>query len=311
MQKICSLLLVVLLLSQLFEGQTNDAQAADAPPPQAATQPLPQSPPVVLQSVTTGRGFILEDATPIRLRFRRAVSSSDSQVNETVDFEVQEDVRVNGTPVIPKGSLAFGTVIEAQSKRRLARGGKLEINVDYVRLFDGEKAPLRAVKGGKGGSHVGYMTAGIVASGLLFFPAAPFFLFMQGKDMTIPKGAEVTAYVNGDMKLDPAKFEPGAPNLSIRADLGDAPGDASNGVSGNAPNEGDKFATLQVDSIPAGAEIRIDGKFVGNTPSGVRLEEGSHMVIVKKKEFKHWRRKVKITGGSDIHLNAELEKPDY
>ena len=311
MQKIFCLFSIVLLLSQLFAGQTNDAQAAAATPPQAASQSLPQSPPVVPTDVTTSRGFILEDATPVRLRFNRAVSSSDSQVNETVDFQVLQDLRINGTPVILKGSLAFGTVTEAQSKRRLARGGKLEINVDYVRLFDGEKAPLRAVKGGKGGSHVGYMTAGIVASGLLFFPAAPFFLFMQGKDMTIPKGAEVTAYVNGDVKLDPAKFEPGAPNLSIRADLGDAPGDASNGVSGNAPNEGDKFATLQVDSTPAGAEINIDGKFVGNTPSGVRLEEGSHMVIVKKKEFKHWRRKVKITGGSDIHLNAELEKPDY
>jgi len=311
MQKICSLLLVVLFLSQSFDGQTYDPQHSPASPPHTAVQASSQSPPVVPTDVTTSRGFILEDATPIRLRFNRAVSSSDSQVNETVDFEVQQDVRINGTLVIPKGSLAFGTVTEAHSKRRLARGGKLEINVDYVRLFDGEKAPLRAVQGGKGGSHVGYMTAGIVASGLLFFPAAPFFLFMQGKDITIPKGAEVSAYVNGDMKLDPAKFEPGAPNLSTRAYVGDASGDASNSVPGNASNEGDKFATLQVDSIPAGAEISIDGKFVGYTPSGVRVEEGSHMVIVKKPGFKHWRRKVKISGGSDIHLNAELEKPDY
>jgi hypothetical protein len=242
---------------------------------------------------------VLEDATPVRLRFNRTVSSSDSHLNDTVDFEVLQDLRINGTLVILKGSLAFGTVTEAQSKRRLARGGNLEINVDYVKLFDGEKAPLRAVQGGKGGGHVGYMTAGIVATGLIFFPAAPFFLFMQGKDITIPKGAEVTAYVNGDLKLDPAKFEPGAPNLSAQAYVDDGPSEES------------KLVKLQVDSIPAGADINVDGKFVGNTPSGIQVKEGSHMVIVKKPGFKHWRRKVKISAGSDIHLNAELEKEDH
>jgi hypothetical protein len=50
------------------------------------------------------------------------------------------------------------------------------------------------------------MTAGIVATGLLFFPAAPFFLFMHGKDVTIPKGAEITAYTNGNFPLDLAKL---------------------------------------------------------------------------------------------------------
>jgi hypothetical protein len=37
-------------------------------------------------------------------------------------------------------------------------------------------------------------------------PAAPFFLFMHGKDITIPKGTEITAYTNGEIQLDPVKF---------------------------------------------------------------------------------------------------------
>jgi hypothetical protein len=32
--------------------------------------------------------FGLEDATPIRMRINRTVSSADAQVNDTVDFEV-------------------------------------------------------------------------------------------------------------------------------------------------------------------------------------------------------------------------------
>src|SRR5271157_5764737 len=95
----------------------------------------------------------------------------------------------------------------------MARGGKLDIEIDYVKLADGEKAALRAVKETKGGGHTGAMTGAIVATSLIVWPAAPFFLFMHGKDVTIPKGTEITAYVNGVMPLDPAKFA--APNLGV------------------------------------------------------------------------------------------------
>ena len=65
---------------------------------------------------------------------------------EAKDFEILQDISVNGTLVIPKGGLAFATVTEAQAKRRMARGGKLDINIDYVKLLDSEHAALRAVK---------------------------------------------------------------------------------------------------------------------------------------------------------------------
>ncbi len=49
-------------------------------------------------------------------------------------------------------------------------------------------------------------TGAMVATGIVFLPAAPLFQFLHGKDITIPKGTETTAYVNGDMNLDPGKF---------------------------------------------------------------------------------------------------------
>jgi len=75
-----------------------------------------------------------------------------------------------------------------------------------VRLVDGERVALRASKEVKGGSHAGVMTAGIIASGVLFFPVAPLFLFMHGKDITIPKDTELQCFVNGNFSLDLAKF---------------------------------------------------------------------------------------------------------
>src|SRR5438309_11105733 len=85
---------------------------------------------------------------------------------------------------------------------------KLNVNNDSVRLVTGEKVALRAVKEVKGGGNTEAMTGAMVATSLVFFPAAPLFLFMHGKDITIPKGTEVTAFVNGDMALDLAKFQP-------------------------------------------------------------------------------------------------------
>lgn len=55
------------------------------------------------------------------------------------------------------------------------------------------------------------MTAGIVVTGLIFWPVAPFFPFMHGKDITIPKGTEVPTFVNGNFALDMAKFRPATP----------------------------------------------------------------------------------------------------
>jgi hypothetical protein len=88
----------------------------------------------------------------------------------------------------------------------MGRAGKLEIVLDYVRLADADKASIRAVKDAKGGSHVAGMTAGIVATGILFFPVAPLFLLMHGNDITVPKGAALAAYVNGDVRLESSKF---------------------------------------------------------------------------------------------------------
>ena len=144
---------------------------------------------------------VLPEGTPIRMRMNRTVSSADAQVGDNVDFETLDDVNLGEMVVIPKGSMAMATVTEAVPKRRMARGGKLGMNIDYVRLPSGGKLALRGVQQGSGGGHTGAMTGAIVATSIVFFPAAPFFLFMHGKDMVIPKGHEVTVYTNTDYDL--------------------------------------------------------------------------------------------------------------
>src|SRR5205823_5501128 len=163
--------------------------------------------------------FGLAEDTPVRLKLSRTMSSHDAKVDEKVDFEVLEDVKVGEVVVVQHGGMAIATVTEAKPKGRMGKAGKLNMNIDYVQLISGEKVPLRAVKGGSGGSHTGAMTGAIVATSILFFPAAPFFLFMHGKDITIPKGTEITAYIAADTPLDSARFKPSMAVISETASL--------------------------------------------------------------------------------------------
>jgi len=188
---------------------------AQVPPAAAETTAAPVAPNPVLPNGATPtpapiahRKIVLEDNTPVHLVLNENLSSASATTGQTISFEVSEDVIVDGMVVIPRSSLAWGTVTDAQAKRRLGRSGHLDVNIDKVRLADGEKVLLSATSHAKGGTHTAAMTAGIVATSLVVWPAAPFFLFMHGHDITIPKGTKIEAFTNGDANLDAANFLP-------------------------------------------------------------------------------------------------------
>ena len=281
--------LLALLLTFVLVSGVQAQQTALVP----ATPAAPSAPAV--QSIAVSAKAVLENGTPVKLRIARNVSSASAQTGETVDFEVLEEVKVGDVLVISKGGIAWGTVTEAQSKRRMARGGKLDMTIDSVRLLSGEKAALSAVKQAKGGGHTGAMTGAIVATGLIVWPAAPFFLFMHGKDITIPKGTEITAYVNGDFPLDLAKFAP----PSAQA--------AGSQVASSAPAPPlSTQAVLEISSTPSGADIEVDGSFVGNTPSSVTVPSGEHEISISKSGYGAWSRKLKASTGT-VKISPELQ----
>lgn len=263
----------------------------------AAQQPVPRpdtpgdhKPGPTSSAAVPAKPNTLVDGTPVKLRIGRNVSSADARIGEHVDFEVLEEVQVMGVVVIPKGATASATVTDAQPKRRLGRAGKLDLTLDYVRLADNEKAALSATAGGSGGSHTGAMVGAMAATAIFTLGGSALFLLMHGKDITIPKGTETTAYVNGDLPLDMTKF-------------GFAPPEPSATLSPALSAQ----ASLSIESTPIGADIEIDGAFVGNTPSTVTATPGSHKISVKKKSYIEWTKSLNVTSGT-IHLNAELEQ---
>jgi hypothetical protein len=61
-------------------------------------------------------------------------------------------------------------------------------------------------------------------------------------------------------------------------------------------------------STPDGADVYSDGAFVGNTPSTLKLAPGKHTIRVTASGHKEWSREITVQAGSDVKLNAVLEK---
>ena len=61
-------------------------------------------------------------------------------------------------------------------------------------------------------------------------------------------------------------------------------------------------------STPPGAEITIDWRFVGNTPSEIGLSPGTHVVVISMEGFAEWKRELTVAAGSELTVNAVLQK---
>jgi hypothetical protein len=115
------------------------------------------------------------------------------------------------------------------------------------------------------------------------------FLLRHGKEIAIPQGSLITAYVEGNTHINLDKFRPAPPPSAAPVAVAVAQ------------------VAISIDSTPPGADIEVDGAFVGNTPSTVTVAPGNHQVAVKKKGFSDWTKTLNVTSGA-VHLNAELEQ---
>jgi hypothetical protein len=68
---------------------------------------------------------------------------------------------------------------------------------------------------------------------------------------------------------------------------------------------------VMIASDPPGAEIYVDGKFVGQTPSTIPIAAGSRHIVVKASGKKAWERDVDVRKDSQITLHPVLDQPAH
>lgn len=68
-------------------------------------------------------------------------------------------------------------------------------------------------------------------------------------------------------------------------------------------------ASVIVKSTPAGADINVDGKYVGSTPSTVQIAPGDHEISIEKEGLTPWQRTMTVSAGGNSTIDATLGVP--
>lgn len=84
-------------------------------------------------------------------------------------------------------------------------------------------------------------------------------------------------------------------------------------VQASPPQKGDTAEKVEkvrcnFTSTPPGAEIMLDGKYVGSTPSAIDLSTGTHDVVLSVPGFAQWKRDLTVLPGSELTVGAILQK---
>jgi len=66
-------------------------------------------------------------------------------------------------------------------------------------------------------------------------------------------------------------------------------------------------ATLDISSNPVGADVYLDGGYLGKTPFTASVVPGEHVVILRKTDFGAWGRKIQVAAGPR-RVTAYLER---
>lgn len=263
---------------------------------------LGNGPPLAAAEQSTAQtvSVTVRDGTPVRLSLQEDISSATSKVGQSIPFRVLDDVVVNNMVVIPGGSPAVGHIVTDKHKKMLGKGGKVEFTLDSVTVGD-THIKVRASSAKQGQGKTG---TAVTASVLL----GPEFLIMHGKDAKVPRDTVISGYTDGDQRVQTSASAALSPAFVPSASTQPAsnafvyPNLASQGASAELPSE------VTFKSIPAGAEIAIDGEFMGDTPSTVKVGAGHHNIVVTKTGFKTWQRTLNVSPGSAISLDLTLDR---
>lgn len=76
-------------------------------------------------------------------------------------------------------------------------------------------------------------------------------------------------------------------------------------------DEGEKargVGSLEIASDPAGAEVYVDGHFVGQTPATLRLASGAHRIELRASGNRNWSRELEVIKDSEVTVRPVLER---
>jgi hypothetical protein len=261
----------------------------------------------------------LRDGQEVRLSLRNVLTTENAEKNDIIDFDVAEDVVVNGHVVIAKGAPAQGKVLRIKGVARRgmrvmnAKNSSVIFGFVSVRTVDNQTLPLRAMPykpNKKGGSKEkeneieesspipGYAERVIGAEKGKVYPAFIDSSAVVNVPETAPATVSTPPTATAPVPAQPAQAAPvtapqPAPQVTPAAIV---------------PPVETEPASVEFDSNPAGADILIDGSFVGNTPSTLRVAAGRHVIEFRLRGYRSWTQTMVVIAESHPRVKKNLEK---
>ncbi|HEY6249556.1 MAG TPA: PEGA domain-containing protein [Candidatus Angelobacter sp.] len=216
----------------------------------------------------------------------------------------------------------------------------LTVTSDLItfKLKDGQQVeiPTKSVTGLSYGQEAHRRVGTMVALGILISPLALFGLFHKTKlhfiaiEFTTTEGKGSALLLQGDksnyrailtalagatgaplsMSAKDRESVPALPNTKIvKEEEKDKDKDqGKESAASQASSPVGEIGTVSVKSTPDAADVSADGNFVGNAPASLKLTPGKHTIKVSLNGYKDWTREITVSAGSEVALNAALEK---
>jgi hypothetical protein len=179
--------------------------------------------PVTLPPAAKFREYTVQEGTPLAVKLTTAVSSETSHVEDVVEGELAESVKVDGAVVVPAGSAIRGQVAAAQPSGKVkglaslllrftsltasGPGDHYQIAAQWSRqaqptktedakkigIGAGAGAVIGAIVGGGKGAAIGAAAGGGAGTGVV--------LATSGKEVTLSSGALITITLDRDLDV--------------------------------------------------------------------------------------------------------------
>jgi hypothetical protein len=144
--------------------------------------------------------------TPVRLMFTKEINSRTARNGDRFKLRVDEPVYIDGKPVIPVGTIAWGEIETVEKNGAVGKAGRLAAKLLYLELPSG-RIPLRGSHADRGGGNGAGVVLAVVGFGVLG-------LLTGGDSARMKAGDTFTGYVDGPVgaparsAAEPASIDP-------------------------------------------------------------------------------------------------------
>lgn len=163
------------------------------------------------ETLFTGKTEYLEKKDVIEMTVSQVLDGSFSLEGDEFFAEVTSDVLGDKGIIIPKGTVAHGTITQTSEAKRLGRDGHLNLSFDYLVTPDGREIPIEGTMSTKlhpikaatkiVATDVGYTALGGVAGGLFALQALGLEAAIASQGYTVAGGAALGGTIGLGMSL--------------------------------------------------------------------------------------------------------------